>query len=60
MKEEMIGKLIIMPIINWNNFKKNRPLIKDELDYAVIKELDNKYAIIEEKRLNKVLNMKNV
>lgn len=50
-----IGKLTIVYRNNWEQFKRKRPLLYDELDYAVVKELDDIRLLIEESRLNKIL-----
>lgn len=60
MKEEMIGKILKRPIKSWEKFKEKRPLIKNELDYAVVKELDDNFVLIDKNRLDKVYNKENI
>jgi hypothetical protein len=54
--EDMIGNLMIITRKNWENFKNRYPYAADELDYAVVKELDEKALLVEKQRINKVLD----
>ena len=56
MTEDMIGNLMIITKRNWQNFKDRYPYAADELDYAVVKELDEKALLVEKQRINKVLD----
>lgn len=56
MTEDMIGNLMIITRRNWENFKDRYPYAADELDYAVVKELDEKALLVEKQRINKVLD----
>lgn len=56
MTEDMIGSLMIITKKNWENFKNRYPSHYDELDYAVVKELDDKAVLVEKPRINKVLD----
>lgn len=56
MTEDMIGDLMIISRKNWENFKNRYPYAYDALDYAVVKELDERAILVEKQRINKVLD----
>ena len=51
----MIGRIIFYSVKSWEAYKNKRPLIADKLDEAVVKEIDDKYILVEENRLTKIL-----
>lgn len=56
MNDSMIGTLMTLPVKRWVKFKEKHPQYFDKLDYAVVKELDDKYVLIEKERIYLVLN----
>lgn len=56
MENVVIGKLTILYKDKWEQFKRKRPAIYDELDYAVVKELDDIKVLIDEDRLKEILH----
>jgi hypothetical protein len=50
-----IGKLNIYTIKDWNRYKNYYPISSEDIDYAVVKELDDKYVLVDQKRLSKVI-----
>lgn len=51
-----IGKLTMYTVKNWERYKRYYPISSEELDYAVVKELDDKYVLVDEKRLSSVVS----
>lgn len=51
-----IGKLTIYTTKNWERYKNYYPISSEDMDYAVVKELDDKYVLVDEKRLSKVVS----
>ena len=54
-----IGKLSIVYKDKWENFKMKRPALYEELDYAMVKELDEKRVLVEESRIREILKVYN-
>lgn len=55
-EDVFIGKLTVMSPKKWFNFKKDYAAYFDLLDYAVVKEFENGDLLIEENRINFILN----
>lgn len=55
-----IGNLTILYKDKWEAFKLKRAKLYDELEYAMVKELDENRVLIDESRLHKILKVYNL
>lgn len=53
----VIGPLTILYKDKWENYKMKRPALYDELEFANVKEIDEKRVLIDESRLKEILKI---
>lgn len=56
MQNVILGKLLILSSKKWKRFKQKYPNHYAALDWCVVKELDDNFLLIEQERIDYLLN----